>query len=558
MMPITFGKIYDTEYDATVDRIVDMNKWLGKKNDEGMVMKPETYLKQEFGETDKFNKDWIDPDMELDPNDDRGLKQDLNDIESGGRKASNEGFLSGDKPVWQVSDWYSKTTPFDPEGSGYDMETAKASGLKPDPDTGHWPSRDPKTGLLLKGKTHETWNLLEEGERKAGYDIFKASDGRYYSKPSTKPMPDTPSPQQRLEGAFKGIQNQDNMTYENLRRRREQQNTQAGLLHKIADKQELLTPNAESMLNSYGKHDEERQINGVKEKTMQEAMDSYGSVFADPNHPEIKEFLEKSKQEHEVVPVTEDDLKSLGGYKSLGDWWRNKAIIRPKKLDLVSENENEGLLHKAQYKPQYKDTDYEHMLRNSQDGGGPDIDGMFQKYPSPYMTVDPQDPHVKEYLKRNPETQIFGNPPESIMKKFYDSNDPDWEKVKRRIIIKKPDLVSDADAIVKKEDVVLASYKTDTDFSASAKRYPDGKPMLEAGTGGGGYGGGGSRVIADEIKRPTGYRIVDKHTGKQVGSDYKITGDRHSTVRRRVDNKIDKLDNEYGAYRYRRENIYND
>jgi len=41
---------------------------------------------------------------------------------------------------------------FDPEGSGYDYESAKAAGLLPD-STGHWPSREPKSGLLLKGHT---------------------------------------------------------------------------------------------------------------------------------------------------------------------------------------------------------------------------------------------------------------------------------------------------------------------------------------------------------------------------------------------------------------------
>ena len=45
---------------------------------------------------------------------------------------------------------------FNPEGSGYDYKTAKQFGLKPD-KTGHWPSRVPSTGLILKGKDHKTW-----------------------------------------------------------------------------------------------------------------------------------------------------------------------------------------------------------------------------------------------------------------------------------------------------------------------------------------------------------------------------------------------------------------
>lgn len=70
---------------------------------------------------------------------------------------------------------------FDAEGSGYDYESAQAAGLRPGPD-GHWPSRDPRTGLLLKGKTHETWGELEKGEEKANHEIYR-KDGRYYSRP---------------------------------------------------------------------------------------------------------------------------------------------------------------------------------------------------------------------------------------------------------------------------------------------------------------------------------------------------------------------------------------
>ena len=70
---------------------------------------------------------------------------------------------------------------FDAEGMGYDTVTAKAYGLKPN-KAGHWQSRIPSTGLLLKGKQHPTWNLLEEGEKKAGYKIIKKGS-RYYSFP---------------------------------------------------------------------------------------------------------------------------------------------------------------------------------------------------------------------------------------------------------------------------------------------------------------------------------------------------------------------------------------
>lgn len=70
---------------------------------------------------------------------------------------------------------------FDPEGSSYDYLSAYWSGASP--EDGHWPSRDPLTGRLLKGRQHPTWNLLEQGEEEAGYEIYKGEDGKYYSRP---------------------------------------------------------------------------------------------------------------------------------------------------------------------------------------------------------------------------------------------------------------------------------------------------------------------------------------------------------------------------------------
>lgn len=100
------------------------------------------------------------------------------------------------QPTLTDSDFQQKVTPssFDPEGEGYDMESALKAGIQPqiNPEDGlpHWQSREPKTGLLLKGKKHKTWNLLEEGEKKAGYEIYKGEDGRYYSKQKKQTLTD--------------------------------------------------------------------------------------------------------------------------------------------------------------------------------------------------------------------------------------------------------------------------------------------------------------------------------------------------------------------------------
>ena len=72
-----------------------------------------------------------------------------------------------------------KKKPFDAEGVGYDYGSAGRYGLTAD-KTGHYPSRVPQTGLLLKGRRHKTWHLTEKAEKKLGYKIIKRN-GRYYS-----------------------------------------------------------------------------------------------------------------------------------------------------------------------------------------------------------------------------------------------------------------------------------------------------------------------------------------------------------------------------------------
>ena len=72
--------------------------------------------------------------------------------------------------------------PFKTMGTGYDFKSAKKAGIKPD-STGHWPSRDPKTGLILKGRGHPTFHKTIKGEKEAGYEIYKSKKNkRYYSK----------------------------------------------------------------------------------------------------------------------------------------------------------------------------------------------------------------------------------------------------------------------------------------------------------------------------------------------------------------------------------------
>ena len=87
---------------------------------------------------------------------------------------------------------------FDPEGSDFDYETAKAYNMQPKKKGEHWgsvaPTSDdeqiandlPKNSyVVLKGKQHETFNKAEAAEKNRGYKIEKRGS-RYYSVPMSK------------------------------------------------------------------------------------------------------------------------------------------------------------------------------------------------------------------------------------------------------------------------------------------------------------------------------------------------------------------------------------
>jgi len=105
---------------------------------------------------------------------------------------------------------------FDPEGAGYDHVTAdrlrkkypltmpKPVGAPLDgeswernnkgafeawvwhPEEKDWAihgsSRDPESGMMLKGRKYSTWDKTVAGEKAAGYEIYKGKNGRYYSR----------------------------------------------------------------------------------------------------------------------------------------------------------------------------------------------------------------------------------------------------------------------------------------------------------------------------------------------------------------------------------------
>jgi len=64
---------------------------------------------------------------------------------------------------------------------GYNYEEADRAGIKAD-SNGHYPSRNPDTGEILKGKKHPTINKTKKAERKLGYKIRRRK-GKLYSFP---------------------------------------------------------------------------------------------------------------------------------------------------------------------------------------------------------------------------------------------------------------------------------------------------------------------------------------------------------------------------------------
>lgn len=67
---------------------------------------------------------------------------------------------------------------------GYDYRTAISSGITPD-SSGHWASRDPETGKILKGKKHPTIGKTKAAEKSLGNKIVRMN-GSLYSIPKSE------------------------------------------------------------------------------------------------------------------------------------------------------------------------------------------------------------------------------------------------------------------------------------------------------------------------------------------------------------------------------------
>ena len=94
---------------------------------------------------------------------------------------------SEDEMVWAIQkDIFGKPPEFEPDSSGFDYNSAYESGNVPQlagDGKLHFGSLDSRTGMVLKGKKHQTWDLMEAEEQRRGNKIVKKEDGRYYSVP---------------------------------------------------------------------------------------------------------------------------------------------------------------------------------------------------------------------------------------------------------------------------------------------------------------------------------------------------------------------------------------
>ena len=74
-----------------------------------------------------------------------------------------------------------KVPKFDRNSRDYDYESAKKAGIKPDAG-GHWPSRDPKSGLIFKARHHPTFHKTVASEKASGYEMYLGPNNRDYSR----------------------------------------------------------------------------------------------------------------------------------------------------------------------------------------------------------------------------------------------------------------------------------------------------------------------------------------------------------------------------------------
>ena len=111
------------------------------------------------------------------------------------------GLITPKQDEWKGVPYPMTETKFNPEGQDYDMTTATKAGIEP--KDGHYPSLDPRTGMVLKARNHPTWDLMVEEEKKLGNKVVKRGN-RYYSVKATSK---TYTPPKDITSAFEANPN---------------------------------------------------------------------------------------------------------------------------------------------------------------------------------------------------------------------------------------------------------------------------------------------------------------------------------------------------------------
>jgi len=194
---------------------------------------------------------------------------------------------------------------FDPNGDGYDIDTALAAGATP--DEGHWQSLDPRTGMVLKGRNHPTWGKTIEVETELGNTVAQAEDGRYYStkQPNFRSAPladeDPDTPENFAERAKKdydfAIENNVEFGFGDSVRR--EWGTRKGLEYK--------TPFAGSLMKALDNQEMVATIGRIKEPDGYQYLYAEESAFmADP--------MELAPMEEWVDNFQKSDKKAVSDY----------------------------------------------------------------------------------------------------------------------------------------------------------------------------------------------------------------------------------------------------
>ena len=259
---------------------------------------------------EKYNTEWKTKEEEVKPsngNDLSGIAQRLREKQNPS-VLNQENIVKGNIPT--------NGNGFDPEGSGYDYKTAEKYGITPD-SSDHYPSREPNTGLILKGKNHPTFNKTLEGEEKAGYVVYKGSDGRYYSKPKEQPKEDILS---KVQSAYKPSIQERNLNVEGIGETFPEQTVTAKPSKESLADYQLSKVSQSDLLPELEIKKKELESTPKTSPNYNKKVNEFNSLLATFNDPKVREreLLDiansKIPQPEHLAPQEYDESGNFKGY----------------------------------------------------------------------------------------------------------------------------------------------------------------------------------------------------------------------------------------------------